>query len=175
MKLIIGLGNPGTKFKNTRHNAGIWIIENWCENQKLPDFSQKKKLEAKILKNPQFIIALSQTFMNESGRMVKKVMKEFQIAPRNILLVHDDSDLMVGTFKLQYNRGSAGHNGVASVIQAVKSQEFSRLRIGIRPLVSDHRPKAESFVLKRFNSAEIAKLNSLIPEIDKNIKEWLLS
>lgn len=175
MKLIIGLGNPGIKFKNTRHNAGIWTIENWCKNQQFNDFSLKKKLEAKISENPQFVIAISQTFMNESGRMAKKTMKEFKITPKNLLLVHDDSDLMLGTFKLQYSRGSAGHNGVSSVVQTIASQEFSRLRIGIRPLISGHRPKAESFVLKRFNSSEIAKLISLLPKIDKSIKEWLLS
>lgn len=175
MKLIIGLGNPGIKFKNTRHNAGIWVIEKWCKNQQLTDFSLKKKLEAKISENPQCIIAISQTFMNESGRMAKKTMKEFRITPKNLLLIHDDSDLMLGTFKLQYNRGSAGHNGVSSVVQAIASQEFSRLRIGIRPLISGHRPKAENFVLKRLNPSEITKLTSLLPEIDKSIKEWLLS
>lgn len=174
MKLIIGLGNPGIKFKNTRHNAGIRIMENWCASRQLTGFSLKKKLEVKILKAPQLIVALSQTFMNESGRAVQKTMKEFKITPKNLLLVHDDSDLMVGTYKLQYDRGPAGHNGVTSVIQTIKSQEFSRLRIGIRPLIPDHRPKAESFVLKKFNSSEIAKLNSLLPEIDRSIKEWLL-
>lgn len=174
MKLIVGLGNPGIKFKNTRHNAGIWITEDWCASRQLTSFSLKKKLEAKILKTPQLIVALSQTFMNESGRTVQKIMKEFKITPKNLLLVHDDSDLMIGTYKLQYNRGPAGHNGVTSVIQAINSQEFFRLRIGIRPLIPDRRPKAESFVLKKFNSSEIAKLKSLLPEIDKSIKEWLL-
>jgi len=174
MKLIVGLGNPGIKFKNTRHNAGIWITEGWCASRQLTDFTLKKKLKAKISKTPQLIVALSQTFMNESGQAVQKIMKEFKIIPPNLLLVHDDSDLMIGTYKLQYNRGPAGHNGVTSVIQAINGQKFSRLRIGIRPLIPDHRPKAGSFVLKKFNSSEIAKLKSLLPEIDKSIKEWLL-
>jgi len=173
MKLIVGLGNPGPKFKNTRHNAGIWVIENWRKGHQLNDFVLNKKLGAKISENPDFIIAATEVFMNESGRVVKKMMKRFGIARKNLLVVHDDSDLVVGNYKLQFNRGPAGHKGVSSIIDHIASQEFWRLRIGIRPLDINSRPKAGSFVLKSFNSAEKKILKSMLPAIEKSGKEWL--
>ena len=173
MKLIVGLGNPGVKFQNTRHNAGVWTFENWSKNQAFSDFSPKKKLEAKISENPECLIALSQTFMNESGKMVAKIMREFKIPAKNLLVVHDDSDLTLGNFKLQYNRGAAGHNGVSSIIKSIGTKEFFRLRIGMRPPAAENRIKAENLVLKKFRQPEIKQLASLLPKIDKNIKEWL--
>jgi len=173
MKLIVGLGNPGIKFKNTRHNAGVRVIESWQKSQQLNDFVLNKKLGAKISENHDFIIAAPEVFMNESGRVVKKTMKRFGIARKNLLVVHDDSDLVVGSYKLQFNRGAAGHKGVSSIINHIASQEFWRLRIGIRPPNIDSRPKAGSFVLKSFNSAEKAMLKLMLPAIEKSGKEWL--
>jgi len=174
MKLIVGLGNPGEKFKKTRHNAGAFIVEYWLKNRNLRNLIFKKKLKAKISLGPNLMVAIPQVYMNESGRIVYEIMKEFKIKPANLLIIHDDADLIIGNYKLQLNRGAAGHRGVQSVIDSLKTKNFWRLRIGIRP-VSDERQKAEIFVLKNFSIAERNILKNLLPTLIEEIKKWIQS
>src|SRR3989344_4086907 len=116
-KLIIGLGNPDSKYKNTYHNVGHLFIE-YLNNYPL---------------TPNPYTLKSDVYMKESGKFVKKAMKKDGIKPEALLVAHDDSDIEIGNYKLSFDRGPAGHHGIESIINALGTKKFWRLRIGIRP------------------------------------------
>ena len=153
IKLIIGLGNPGKEYENTRHNAGFLFIDKLSEQLKTPDFKYEK----------------SQTFMNKSGGGVLALAKSHKIKPENILIVHDDIDILWGNYKLSFGCSSAGHKGVESIIKALKTKNFWRLRIGIQPIRQSQgkptlkkRTSADKIILKKFTPAELKILNQTI-------------
>ena len=142
IKLIVGLGNPGKEYERTRHNVGFLFIE-ILENN---------------FKNKKIILAKSQNFMNESGKAVATLIKLYKLNPENVLIVHDDIDILWGDFKFSFGRSSAGHKGVESVIKSLKTKNFWRLRIGIQPTLKKHTP-ADKIILKKFTPAELNTLN----------------
>jgi len=138
MKLIVGLGNPGKEYEKTRHNVGFVVVDLLVESD------QFDSTKAKFIK--------PQTFMNNSGQEVKKMADYYKIAAKDITVIHDDIDLPLGEIKVQESRGSAGHKGVQSIIDALGTNDFTRVRIGIRPeeLTMD----TDKFVLEKFTSQE---------------------
>lgn len=148
MKLVIGLGNPGKEYENTRHNTGR-ILVNLIE-KKLDQDNSKSKQKIKFL--------TPDTFMNNSGKAVAPLIKSKKDL-ENLVVIQDDIDLPLGKMKISFNRSSGGHNGVNSVIKALKSQEFLRIRIGLSPAT----PKG---VVKK-PSGEKAVLNFLLGEFKK--------
>jgi PTH1 family peptidyl-tRNA hydrolase len=139
IKLIIGLGNPTAKYAATYHNVGHQFIDYLRNNLQMP--------KEKILK--------SGSFMNESGRYIAELIKKWHLAkPEEILIVHDDSDLALGNYKLSFGRGSAGHRGVESIIKSLGTKNFWRLRIGIRSPKEKIRRRAEEFVLKKISPTD---------------------
>lgn len=152
IKIIIGLGNPGKEYELTRHNAGFLVID-ILENS---------------LKNKKITLAKSQIFMNESGKAVADAIKFYKVKPENVLVIHDDIDILWGNFKFSFGRSSAGHKGVESVIKALKTKNFWRLRIGIQPnqAKSEKRKvekiRADKIILKKFTSAELKILSQTI-------------
>ena len=117
MKLVVGLGNPGKEYENTRHNTGrilVGMIE--------------KKLEDSKIKSLKFL--LPETFMNNSGRVVAPLVKNKKDL-KDLVVIYDDIDLPLGKIKISFNRSSGGHNGLGSIIKSLKSEEFLRIRIGI--------------------------------------------
>lgn len=143
IKLIIGLGNPGKEYECTRHNVGFLFIDELAGHK------------------PKIIIAKSQSFMNKSGVAVLALTKQFKIKPENILVVHDDIDILWGDFKFSFGRNSAGHKGVESIIKTLRTKNFWRLRIGIQPTVKKH-TKADKIILKKFIPKELKELNKTI-------------
>src|SRR3989339_191799 len=129
MKLFFGLGNPDTKYQNSRHNVGQMVIQKLITNYELR-ITNSPKLLSQIAKDNN-IFAISTEYMNISGISVAKVASYFKIPPADIYLIHDDLDLGVGEWKLQFDRGTAGHNGVISTIENLGTQAFWRIRIGI--------------------------------------------
>ena len=156
-KLIIGLGNPGPKYQNTYHNVGHLFVDYLK--------SQKSKVKCQMSK--------TNVFMNESGKFVMKEMKKNSIKPEELLIVHDDSDIEIGSYKISFNRGAAGHHGIESIMAVIKKNNFWRLRIGIRPIspisligpIKPKRLKAEKFVLKKISSADKKILESVFQKI----------
>lgn len=153
--LIIGLGNPGDEYQNTRHNLGREIVELFRKQQKLPDFRFEKKWnaeisEGKIGKN-KVVLALPNTFMNKSGSAAVPIAKFFKIKPDHLVLVHDDADITFGLGKLTFDKRSGGHKGVESVIKALKTTAFWRFRVGI---AGKRDIPAEKLVLKKFTPDE---------------------
>lgn len=157
MIIIIGLGNPGEKFKNTRHNLGFMVLDRFAGKNNFPEFKLQKKYNALISENivgkEKIVLAKPQTFMNESGKAAQKIISNSKFQISNLIVVHDDIDLPLGKIKIVKERGSAGHKGVESIIKTVGNNGLARIRIGICP--KNGKPKnTESFVIKNFAKEE---------------------
>src|SRR3989304_8126090 len=139
MKIIIGLGNPGNQYQQTRHNLGMAVVSQFAKKTTndfdWTAFSFKKKLNALVSEGQRdrdkYLLILPQTLMNNSGESLKPLIKLNQVAGQDLLVIHDDLDLPLGKIKLDFNRGAAGHLGVQSLIDALGAKEFWRLRCGI--------------------------------------------
>lgn len=172
IKIIIGLGNPEPQYNRTYHNVGalfidyLTIIQNSKCNLSVGGQNSKK---FKSIKFNNLIIARPLTFMNESGVAVKEALKYFKLKPANLLIVHDDSDIEISKYKISFGRGSAGHNGVESIIKTLKTKNFWRVRIGIRKK-SKIRLKASDFVLKKINKDDWEILNKTFEKIKKKLE-----
>lgn len=138
IKLIVGLGNPGAEYKNTYHNVGASFAKH---------FKDLRDEQLPLIPLRMFVL-VSEAYVNESGGFVLRELRRTNTDPKNLLIAHDDSDILLGSYKLQFGGGAAGHHGVESVRAALKSDTFWRLRIGIRPPDEKVRRKAGSFVLK---------------------------
>lgn len=171
--LIVGLGNPKKPYQNTYHNAGVLFIDWLKEKLKGEEFKINKKVLSEISfinKNGKTVIlAKPTTFMNNSGQAVKKLKNFFKVKNENIYIAHDDSDLLIGSFKIQFKRGSAGHKGVESVINFLKTNGFYRIRIGVRP-PHLRKVKAQEFVLKNLSLQEREILKEVFEKILRNLE-----
>lgn len=172
MKLIVGLGNPGKQYLGTRHNLGFKIVDLLLEK-----YSEKSKINVPDLVGELYRISPNQmvlkptSYMNNSGVEVKKVVTFFKIQIEDIIVIHDEVDLPLGEVKMEKGRGSAGHRGVASIIEQLNSQEFFRLRFGVgRP--TDNMP-TDSYVLEAFTIAENSQINESVANVIQKIQDWL--
>lgn len=168
MHLIIGLGNPGKEYENTKHNIGREIVEKCAKKCSVDNFAHDKKSNALVtqgkIKKEKVIFALPETFMNKSGLAVSALAKYYKVKPAQIFVVHDDVDLPVGKIKISFARSSAGHKGVEHIIKNLKTNEFYRLRVGIG--AKKKTKQAMEIVLKKFSAKEE-------PEIKKATKKAL--
>lgn len=156
--LVVGLGNPGREYERNRHNVGAMVADELVRRH---GGSWRSKFSARIaeirLDGHKLALLEPQTYMNESGRSVGAAAAFFKVAPEAVLVVHDESDLELGRLQLRLGGGLAGHNGLRSVAQHLKTQEFLRLRVGIgRPERGDPRPLAD-WVLSDFQPHEDAE------------------
>lgn len=132
MRLILGLGNPGATYAKTRHNAGFWVIEKaaarWAGR-----LVRRGSAQRASLRHGSELIELAGTldFMNVTGPPLKGLLREYQLSPDDLILVHDDLDLEPGRLRIKQSGGHGGHNGIRSVIDALGTSEFLRLKIGI--------------------------------------------
>ncbi len=150
IKAIIGLGNEGEEYRDTYHNVGVFLQNQFMSLQKN---SSDPEVVARKIKYP----TLS-GFMNNIGIPVVRLMKKHSLLPHEVVIIHDDADLPIGDYKLELGRGDAGHNGVKSIIAQLGTKDFWRLRVGIRPdteiISAKTRRKAGDFVLKKMGSAK---------------------
>jgi PTH1 family peptidyl-tRNA hydrolase len=162
VKLIIGLGNPGKEYERTRHNAGFIALDALAATT---PFSLQKKFQADVAtieKNGEKLILLKpHTFMNESGLSVRAALDFYKLTSEEIIVVHDDKDIPLGEFRIHKNRGSAGHNGIKSIIEHLGTKDFVRLRLGVAPLEHPMGDAAD-FVLSPFTKAELVTLKQTI-------------
>lgn len=165
MLLLAGLGNPGSKYQNTRHNIGFMFLDYLAEGAGMSFKDSKWQAElAKVnLDFGQAFLAKPQTYMNLSGRSVQGISAYYQITPEDIIIIHDDMDLEVGRVKIVHNRGPGGHNGIKSIIDCLGTKEFTRIRLGIgRP---PGKMSASSFVLSKFNDVELESMRESFKQI----------
>jgi len=161
IKALIGLGNPGEKYKNTRHNIGFMVADAVASALKC-NKKYKEKAFSHIYECEDYdlIIAKPQTYMNNSGIAVKNIMEDYNIKNNEILVVYDDLDLAPGVVKLRTKGSSGGHKGIQSIINYIKTEEFPRLRIGIgRP---ERKEEVADYVLSPFSKDEKLLIEKVI-------------
>ena len=151
--LIVGLGNPGAEYANTPHNLGFMVIDRLAESHAIR-VSRKENMALVglgTIQEKQVVLAKPQTFMNLSGPSVKGLLERYELQPDRLVLVYDELDLAWGTMKIKPKGSAAGHKGAQSVISAVGTGNFTRVRLGISP---DHPVNGEEFVLRPFKKSQ---------------------
>ncbi len=175
MKIIAGLGNPGTEYAKTRHNAGFMLMDALAE--KLGEDSWREKYDALVLESrigaEKVLLVKPLTYMNESGRAIGALMNWYKLETEDLIVAHDDMDIPVGTIRIRKKGSAGGHNGIKSILTHVEDENFARIRIGIgRPLpgwtVVKH-------VLAAFPEEDVPKVReavkSLVPAVECMVTE----
>ncbi|MFC1787948.1 aminoacyl-tRNA hydrolase [Patescibacteria group bacterium] len=176
MKLIVGLGNPGEKFEQTRHNIG-WLVLDRLANEFQGQFKKKTSVESELaqieIDGQRILLCKPQTFMNASGRSVAAIMSRSNISAKDIIIIYDDADLAFGQIKFKTSGSSAGHNGMQSILDHLKTTtEIKRVRIGIgRPPHPDQ--PLEDWVLQKWTDSENKALPEIIDQALKTAKDNL--
>jgi len=174
VKLIVGLGNPGQEYKNTRHNVGFMVVEELARELRV---SKQKYVHSGVVGWTRFhgetvLIAKPLTFMNLSGKAVQQMVRANHITLSELMVVVDDLDLDLGVIRLRARGGSGGHKGLQSIIDCLETKDFPRLRVGIG------RPPDEEvidWVLTRFTQDEEPLVKPAIDRAVKALKLWLVS
>lgn len=171
MCIVIGLGNPGAEYVGTRHNVGRMVLEYVMQQYHFSSLVQVHKYASAYAEgticSKEVDILFPETFMNASGTAVKKVLADKKPATPQLIVVYDDIDIPLGEIKISYGRGSGGHNGINSIVHAIGTKDFTRIRVGIAPktlLGAVKRPKGarmSHFVLGRFSAREQKMLEAV--------------
>jgi len=185
MKLIIGLGNPGDKYERTRHNIGFMALDQFLkdfEPVKNTVWTDSKKFKSDIVeltwqpkhgKSEKLILVKPKTFMNDSGMAVSLLTTYYQLPTTDLWILHDDVDFPIGTLRIRMGGASAGHRGVMSIIDTIKTDKFWRFRLGIgRPGESEH-SEVTHYVLDSFNHEDHGKVRELLKRTSKAIQMGL--
>jgi len=178
VKLVVGLGNPGTKYALTRHNIGFIVadalLDRLNSNASYKNESQFKSLINKLKwRDQDVILAKPQTFMNLSGEAVQPLMSFFKVERPELLVIHDDIDLPFGEFRFHIRRGPGGQNGIRSIHQVLGSDDYARLKMGVgRP--ADPRFSVSDYVLGQFNEPA-EQLSDFIADALDAVEFWLIN
>ncbi len=180
MKIIIGLGNPGKTYENTRHNAGFIALD-ILRQSAFPEspWQEKSKLLATlaegVFEKEKIILAKPTLFMNDSGRAVQKILDFYKASPSDLIIIHDDLDIAPGALKVTLSSRAAGHNGVTDIIEHLGTQDFKRYRVGIgRPAeVLGACQPSHDYVLGKFTSDESTLLQKVLTEHFTHIENLL--
>jgi PTH1 family peptidyl-tRNA hydrolase len=173
--LVVGLGNIGKEFSNTRHNLGFICLDFFVESSKFEPWVNKKNLFT-VLSNgnigdTRILAAKPATFMNNSGKAINQVMNFYKLSNDQIIVVHDELDIPLGQIKTKSSGSSAGHNGVQAIIDQI-GNDFKRIRLGIGPK-SPVKIDSADFVLAKFNKTEQTHLKSLSKEVTAILNEFI--
>jgi len=187
--IIFGLGNPGERYTNTRHNAGFMIVNALREKWDFPAFEFNKKFNAEVSQGiPPFfpedsrdkvflneknklVLVKPQPFMNNSGQSVRAILDFYKLTPKDILVIHDEIDINLGRYKLSEDSRAAGHNGVEDIIEKLGTKEFRRMRIGVATDDLRTRVPAKEFVLQNFSKEEKDIIEKIVPEVTEEIEK----
>ena len=175
-KVFIGLGNPGDRYQDTRHNLGYLSIDHFIRQHQLTDLKDDKKSDGSILKTQlfeqEFFLYRSFRYMNESGLSVNRMAKYRNISMQDVCIIHDDLDLDIGEVRIKYSGGHGGHNGLRDIIQSCGTPDFMRIRIGI-----GHPEKNEviDYVLSKPKKDERDILNQSVYETSEVMESLLIS
>lgn len=175
MKCIIGLGNIGKEYENTRHNLGFIAVDNLAEKYSIVFDKKKKKCiygEGVINGNKVAVIKPT-TFMNLSGEAIVEIMNWYKITPDDILVIYDDIDLKFGDVRYRTKGSSGTHNGMRNIIANIKTEEFSRIRIGIENRGVTPIPLID-YVLQKFSKEELNIIkDQIVPQVEENVLNFL--
>ena len=173
MKLIVGIGNPGSKYINTRHNVGFQILDIFCQKQNLNFRTTKSNfwlVESKLNAFHFFLVKPS-TYVNNSGLVLKELVEHYSIKLSDILVIYDDTNLDCGILRIRKSGGDGGHNGIKSIIYHLENNNFARLRIG----VGQPAPNQElaDYVLSDFSKENNEQIEKEIPRIINLIEQFI--
>jgi PTH1 family peptidyl-tRNA hydrolase len=174
LTIVVGLGNPGVKYKNTRHNVGFWCLDQIVDTHSIIINKKKRYFEfgQGDIGNKKIVLARSRTFMNESGRAIQSLMTKYKVLPANFLVLYDDMDLPAGSIRLRARGSSGGHNGMKSIVDSIGTTEFPRLRIGIgRPEFSEQNI---SHVLSEASLDERKRINEALCRATQAVEMFLV-
>lgn len=172
MKLIVGLGNPGKEYENTRHNAGFRFIDEFAKSKKIEINKEKFKglYTSFIYKGETIILLKPQKYMNLSGEVIKKFIDFYKINIEDILIICDDLDTKIGHLKLKYKGSSGGHNGLKNIENNIKTNEYKRVKIGI----SNNKEKNKiDYVIGKVDKQELDKMNIVNKYAKELINDYL--
>lgn len=173
MYLIVGLGNPGKEYENTRHNMGFKVLNKLSEKYNIPITKSKfnGKYGAGTIENEKVILLEPQTYMNLSGESIKPMLDFYKVAPSNLLVIYDDIDVEPGKIKIRMKGGPGSHNGMKSVVNEVGTEEFPRVRVGIgQPII---KLAMIDYVIGYVPEEELKILNDGIEKAEEAVEEIL--
>ncbi|MBN1494230.1 aminoacyl-tRNA hydrolase [Candidatus Peregrinibacteria bacterium] len=179
MKIIVGLGNPGTEYENTRHNIGFMVLDILKEKLKSGDFQEKNKFQSMIsegeLNGEKVFLVKPLTFMNLSGNAVQSVMQFYKSSAQDLMIIVDDLDLPFGEFKIKSKGGPGSHNGMISIINQLSTKDFPRIKIGIEARKDEIKAKykGKDYVLSGFSGEEEKELKPIKDKACEAALEWL--
>lgn len=168
MILLVGLGNIGRAYDNTYHNVGFQCLSSFVDGE----FKQDHKLESFVFTQAGIVYAKPTTMMNRSGRAVQKLQAYYQISRERTIIIHDDSDISLGEYKIHANRGTGGHNGIASIIDFCGGKEMTRVRIGVRAEQFQFL-KAKDFVLQPISVTDRDLLETIYKDIARDLSSHI--
>lgn len=171
VKVVVGLGNPGRQYAQTRHNFGFFVIDKLAQRTSAP--TSRKRMNAEISEarygEDRLVLVMPQTYMNASGISVREVMRWYKVAPEDVLVVVDDLDLPFGQLRLRARGSAGGHNGLKSIFKETGTQDIPRLRVGI----GRSGREAVNHVLSKFSPEEQEALPQLVDEAADAVELWL--
>ncbi len=184
MITIVGLGNPGVKYKKTRHNVGFMATDHLAQMYDVL-FNMEKKFKAMSARLPFATLLKPETYMNNSGESVRAFLAYYKQIPKKygvlkqkdvdfsdkLVVIHDDLDIELGEYKVSMDSRSGGHKGVESIILHLKTKKFKRIRIGIKPF--DNKIEIKNYVLEKFSPNELSKINVIIKKVIKNELDFI--
>src|SRR3989338_6145591 len=167
MKIIVGLGNPGQEYSGSRHNVGFLIVDTMVQSE---TWSGNKSLHAQSTKIGDYIYVKPTTYMNNSGHCVAAVAAYYKVSAGDIWVIHDDLDLPLGKVQIRFGGGTAGHHGLESIVEHLKTDDFGRIRVGIRgdELRQQHVEAgidANRFVMDKFTVQEMTTLGRVVEAV----------
>ncbi len=178
MKLFVGLGNPGEKYKNTRHNVGFMVIDQLISS--LPadcEWEVAQKYDCSVCRSTRWeaMFVKPLTFMNKSGVAVKKLVDYYKIKADKLYIVHDDLDIALGEFKIHEGRGPKEHMGLLSIEGLLGRKDFWRIRVGVENRGQDSQVSGEEYVLQQFSKEELDKTNKVISNVIDDLKTYVFN
>lgn len=173
MKLIVGLGNPGVEYENTRHNVGFEYLDYICKKKNL--LFEKEKFNAKYVftkvDGERVLLIKPLSYMNLSGTVVKKYVDYFKLLPEDVLVIHDDLDMPLGRTKIVFDSRSGGHNGIKDIEKNLKTRQYARLKIGIS---NNKDIETKDYVLGKFSNEDVKILNNVYEYLSNLIEDFCL-
>ena len=172
MKLIVGLGNPGKEYENTRHNVGFSMMDYYVSSKNLGQFRQKDQglfLKSKLF-GEDVLFLKPQSYMNLSGEVVRRYLDFYKISTHDLLVISDDLDLNIGNFRLRPSGSSGGHNGLKNIELHIGTNQYKRLKIGI----SNRKDMdTKNYVLGKFSKEEVEQINQVAIKVEEVLDEYL--
>lgn len=177
MKVVVGLGNPGVRYEKTRHNVGFVVIDRLVGEE--GEFGNESKFKAEVCRVEEALYVKPQTFMNESGYAVSKIVNFYKVAMDDLIVVHDDLDIKLGEYKVQKGVGPKVHNGVNDIEERLGKSDFWRVRMGIDGrgeigYMNEYKVEGEEYVLSDFSGSEESVIGGVVGKVVGEVREMIV-